>query len=127
MAGVNGSLGIDELSSGTRQILLYAALYVAPVAPQAILIEEPDAGIHPSRQATLVDLLRSISRRSMVIATTHSPVFVSRLSSSDEVKALLLTDAGVGIESLAEVIRSNRWLQAFGDTGEAFERGVRED
>ncbi len=127
MAAVKGPLGIDELSSGTRQILLLAALYVAPVAPQLVLLEEPEAGLHPSRQAALVDLLRSISERSMVIATTHSPVFVSRLSSTSEVRALSLTDNGPRIDTLADVIRTNRWLQAFGDTGEAFERGVREN
>lgn len=125
MAGVDAGLRLDELSSGTRQILLYAALYAAPITPRVVLVEEPDAGVHPGGHAALVHLLRSLSQKCIVIATTHSPSFVARLSAADEVKAMAPTDGGPRIDALADVIRSKRWLQEFDDTGEAFARGTR--
>jgi predicted ATPase len=125
--GAAGGLRLDEISSGTRQILLYAALYVAPVTPRAVLIEEPDAGIHPGGQAALVHLLRSLAEKCVVVATTHSPAFVARLSAADEVKAMSPTDDGPRVDALAQVIRGQRWLQSFDDIGEAFARGTRKD
>lgn len=113
---------MDELSSGSRQILLYAALYSIPSPPAVVLAEEPDAGLHPSRHAPLVHLLRSLSRRCTVIATTHSPAFVDRLSASDEVLAISRAGGETRIARLSDLVRENRWLREL-TAGEAFERG----
>lgn len=108
------TLDLDELSSGTRQMLLLGALHVLDNPPTAILLEEPDGGIHPGAQPALRDLLRSLATRSTVMVTTHSPSFVNLLDFEKEVVALEPTGDGTRVRSLAEAVRSRTWLKAFG-------------
>lgn len=115
------TLELDELSSGTRQMLLLGALHVLGDPPTAILLEEPDGGIHPGAQPALRDLLRSLATRSTVIVTTHSPSFVNLLDFEKEVVALEITDDGTRVRSLAEAVQSRAWLRSFGPD-EAFLR-----
>ncbi|MEK6608604.1 MAG: AAA family ATPase [Myxococcota bacterium] len=124
--GVAEPLRVDEISAGTRQMLLLAALYVHETPPAVLLLEEPDGGVHPGALSALVDLLRSLSAKMTVIVTTHSPALVARLDAEKEVRALDRTDEGVRVRTLAEALRSSGWLQAFGSTAEAFERRASE-
>ncbi len=43
-------------------------------------IEEPETFLHPSAQRRLARLLRDFSKDTQILATTHSPLFVSRAS-----------------------------------------------
>ncbi len=115
-------LTLDELSAGTRQSLLLAALYVHPSPPIAVLLEEPDAGVHPSIHAVLVDMLRSLSTRSTIVLTTHSPSFVALLDPEREVVALAREGVATTARPFSEAIRSSRWLKQFGSPAEAFAR-----
>jgi predicted ATPase len=124
--GVSGRLGIDELSAGLRQMLVLAAVYLQEPPPTALLVEEPDGGIHPGALPALVDLLRSLAQRTTVIATTHSPALVARLDPDAEVLALLRDADGPRIRTLQEALHDRRWLDHFGSVAEAFERGATE-
>jgi predicted ATPase len=117
--GLPGALSLAELSSGTRQFLALGALYVMDVPPTAILIEEPDGGLHPGAQSTLRDLLRSLSQRSLVLVTTHSPSFVGLLDAEREVVVLERTPVGVRATSLRERVDESDWLRAFSDASDA--------
>lgn len=62
-----------NMSDGTlRAIGLLAAVYQRPT-PSLIVIEEPEATIHPGALGAVLDLLRHAARKMQVVITTHSP------------------------------------------------------
>ena len=62
-----------SMSDGTLRALgLLTAVY-QPAAPSLIVIEEPEATIHPGALGTVLDILRTASRKMQVVVTTHSP------------------------------------------------------
>ncbi len=62
-----------SMSDGTLRALgLLAAVYQRP-APSVLVIEEPEATIHPGALGAILDLMRHASRYMQVIVTTHSP------------------------------------------------------
>lgn len=80
-----------ELTDGTRVpaaqvsegLLYYLAFASIPyLAPSSILlVEEPENGLHPSRIATVIKMLREFGNKSgtQVILATHSPLVVNEL------------------------------------------------
>ena len=62
-----------NMSDGTLRALgLLAAVYQRPT-PSLLVIEEPEATIHPGAIGAILDLIRHASRQMQVIVTTHSP------------------------------------------------------
>lgn len=62
-----------NMSDGTlRAIGLLAAVFQRP-APSLIVVEEPEATIHPGALGAVLDLIRHASRNMQVVVTTHSP------------------------------------------------------
>lgn len=62
-----------SMSDGTLRIFgLLLAVFQRP-APSVLVIEEPEATIHPGALGTVLDLLRQASDESSVVVTTHSP------------------------------------------------------
>lgn len=62
-----------SMSDGTLRALgLLTAIYQRP-APTLMVIEEPEASIHPGALDAILDLLRHASRRVQLVVTTHSP------------------------------------------------------
>jgi predicted ATPase len=62
-----------NMSDGTlRAVGLLAAVYQQP-DPTLIVIEEPEATIHPGALRAILDLLLDASKRMQVVITTHSP------------------------------------------------------
>jgi len=124
--GLAGALRLRELSSGTRQLLMLAAIYVMKRPPAVLLVEEPDGGVHPGALPALADLLRSIATRTAVLCTTHGPAFVETLDPKREVLALTRTGEGVQLMPLAVALESQGWLRSFGNSSEAFRRSASE-
>lgn len=62
-----------NMSDGTLRVLgMLAAIFQRPV-PSLIVIEEPEATVHPGAIGSILDLLRHAGRGMQVVATTHSP------------------------------------------------------
>ena len=62
-----------SMSDGTlRAIGLLAAVFQRP-APSLLVVEEPEATIHPGALESVLDLLRHASKHMQVVITTHSP------------------------------------------------------
>jgi predicted ATPase len=62
-----------SMSDGTLRALgLLTAVYQRPL-PTVLVIEEPEATIHPGALGAILDLLRHASRHMQVVVTTHSP------------------------------------------------------
>lgn len=62
-----------NMSDGTLRALgLLMAVFQRP-SPSLLVIEEPEATIHPGALGAVLDLLRQASRTMQVVVTTHSP------------------------------------------------------
>ena len=62
-----------SMSEGTLRVLgLLLAVFQEPT-PSLILIEEPEASVHPGALSLVSDLIQIASDRTQVIVTTHSP------------------------------------------------------
>ncbi|MGD1277529.1 MAG: AAA family ATPase [Tepidisphaeraceae bacterium] len=73
--GVNKRLNFEafNMSDGTLRALgLLLAVYQRPT-PSLMVVEEPEATIHPGALGAILDVLRHASRRMQIVVTTHSP------------------------------------------------------
>ena len=71
-------VGPQEMSEGMLYWLAFAIL--EHLAPQnMLLIEEPENGLHPSRIAEVMHVLRDVSKRTQIIVATHSPLVINEL------------------------------------------------
>jgi predicted ATPase len=71
-----------QMSEGLLYWLAFAVLpHIDPTA--ILLIEEPENGLHPSRIAEVVKVLREVSRTMQVIIATHSPLVINELQPSE--------------------------------------------
>ena len=62
-----------SMSDGTLRVLgLITAVFQRPT-PSLVVIEEPEASIHPGALGAILDVLRLASRSMQVVVTTHSP------------------------------------------------------
>ena len=62
-----------SMSDGTLRVLgLIAAVFQRPT-PSLLVIEEPEASVHPGAVGSILDVLRQAGRSMQVVVTTHSP------------------------------------------------------
>lgn len=64
-------LGFNQLSAGTFQMLALT-FYMLSNTYDALLLEEPDAGLHHTLLVTLMELIKSQSKHCQILLATHS-------------------------------------------------------
>ena len=78
--GLLRPLEAAELSDGTlRYVLLCAALF-SPRLPPLLVLNEPEASLHPQLLAPLARLTAAVSRRTQVWVIAHAPALVEALA-----------------------------------------------
>lgn len=77
-------ISATRLSDGTLRYLCLLAIVLHPAPPPLVAIEEPELGLHPDLLPTVSDLLRSASKRTQIVVTTHSDVLVDSLTDVPE-------------------------------------------
>lgn len=77
------SIPVWNMSDGTIRLLGYLATIYSPVMPPLICIEEPENYVHPRLLELIVDLIKTISQKTQVLVTTHSPYLVDFLKPED--------------------------------------------
>lgn len=117
----------DHLSEGLLYFLGFAA--IQHVEPSSILlVEEPENGLHPSRVADVVRILREISATTQVILATHSPLVVNELN-ADEVTVVTRTpEKGTQTLRLADTphFAERSKVYALGELWLSYANGVNE-
>ena len=73
---------LASASDGTLRFLGYLAAFLGPNPSSFYFFEELENGIHPSRLGLLLDLIEHQVKEKgiQVVATTHSPELLARLS-----------------------------------------------
>ncbi|MDF8265212.1 AAA family ATPase [Luteipulveratus flavus] len=76
---------VEELSSGERQALIIISRVMrAGSGHTLVLIDEPDAYLHPHLSQRLIDALsQAVGQNGQLIAATHSPSILDRLPASN--------------------------------------------
>jgi energy-coupling factor transporter ATP-binding protein EcfA2 len=74
-----------NMSEGTLRVLGFLLAAYQPVLPSVLVIEEPEANIHPAAAEVVTSVLMDVSRRSQVLVTTHSPEVLDYDDVSDDV------------------------------------------
>ena len=101
--------GANDLSDGTIRFLALTTLFMQPVLPQTIIIDEPELGLHPSAIAKLAGLIKSVAAKGcQVIAATQSTDLISHFEPED-----ILTVDQINGESVFERLSSDTladWL-----------------
>ena len=89
--------------------------------PSAVLIDEPELGLHPAAITLIAELLRSTSKRSQVIVSTQSVTLVNQLS-PEEVVVVEHKDDTSSFQRLTED-QLKDWIGDYG-LGELWEKNL---
>ncbi len=74
-----------HLSDGSIRFLCLATALLQPEPPSAIVIDEPELGLHPLAISIVAELVRSAAVRTQIIVATQSPLFLDEFSVNDVV------------------------------------------
>ena len=72
-----------QLSDGTLRLICLAAALLQPDPPLAVVIDEPELGLHPDAVRLLAESIRDAADKTQVIIATHSPLLVDRFDPKD--------------------------------------------
>lgn len=72
-----------HLSDGALRFIALAACLLQPNPPNAIIIDEPELGLHPEAIEMFADLVKNRMQKSQVIIATQSPTLVDMFSPED--------------------------------------------
>ncbi|MCE1245316.1 MAG: AAA family ATPase, partial [Firmicutes bacterium] len=110
----------SHLSDGTLRFICLTAALLQPDAPSAIIIDEPELGLHPYAIDILSEIIQAESKRMQIIVSTQSPalvdcfepedvIVVNRVGSSSVFHRLKRTDLDLWLEdySLGDLWRKN--------------------
>ena len=70
--GIHRTLDARELSDGTLRFLCLAAALLTPRPPGLLVLNEPEASLHPALLPALAGLIATASSRCQVLLTTHA-------------------------------------------------------
>ncbi|WP_062230173.1 AAA family ATPase [Aureimonas sp. N4] len=77
--GLLRPLGPTELSDGTLRFLLLVAALLSPRPPELMVLNEPEASLHPSLMPPLAHLLKTAARQTQIVLVSHSAALIAAL------------------------------------------------
>lgn len=101
--GLLRPLVASELSDGTLRYLLLAAALLSPRPPELMILNEPEASLHPDLLDPLARLLTKASERCQIIVVSHAARLVTALERHAESTSIeLRKELGETIVSQAD-------------------------
>jgi predicted ATPase len=77
------SMELWELSDGMLRFLCLTSALLNPVPPPLVVVDEPEAGLHPKLMPVIADMIKTAAERTQVLVTTHSPDLLNRFGIDD--------------------------------------------
>ena len=106
--GLLRPLGASELSDGTLRYLLLVAALLSPRPPELMILNEPEASLHPSLLDALARLLMKTAYQCQIVVVSHSDRLVEALAQDQRaVRVLLEKELG---ETKASETPGPRWV-----------------
>ena len=76
-----------HLSDGSMRFICLATALLQPNPPSAIIIDEPELGLHPIAIAILAELIQAAAKRTQIIVATQSPALIDLFGIEDVIVA----------------------------------------
>ncbi|MCU0499353.1 MAG: AAA family ATPase [Anaerolineae bacterium] len=111
----------SALSDGTLRFICLAVLLMQPELPSAVIIDEPELGLHPYALVLLASLLKSAATRTQVIVSTQSVPLVNQF----DPEQVIVVDREEGASIFKRLSSENLedWLEDYG-VGELWEKNL---
>lgn len=113
----------SELSDGTLRFILLATVLLQPeeYMPSAIIVDEPELGLHPYAINVLAELIKSASHEHQLIISTQSVELVNQF----EVEDLIVVDKQQGASTFRRLEQDSfqEWLQDY-SLGELWKKNL---
>lgn len=104
--------GPTDLSDGTVRFIALTTLFLQPVPPKVIIIDEPELGLHPLAIQKLAGLIKSVaSRGTQVIIATQSADLITNFDAEDVITVNQTEGASVMKRLEAESLEA--WLEDY--------------
>lgn len=110
-----------HLSDGTLRFIALATLFLQPVLPKTIILDEPELGLHPFAISKLAGMIKKASVQSQIIVATQSVNFVNEFSADDIIVANRDNNQTVFKRQSEESLKT--WLEDY-SIGELWEKNV---
>lgn len=105
--GLLRPLRAAELSDGTLRYLLLVAALLSPRPPELMVLNEPEASLHPSLMAPLAGLLTLASHRCQIVLVSHNADLLKALRDEGDCREIRL-EKSLGETSMPDV-EAPRW------------------
>lgn len=89
--GLLRPLSVAELSEGTLRYLLLVAALLSPRPPPLLVLNEPEASLHPDLIAPLARLIGVAAEGSQIVVVSHAPLLVDALGDLAEARRFTLS------------------------------------
>lgn len=110
-----------HLSDGTLRMMCLITLLLQPNAPDTILIDEPELGLHPYAITVLASLMKNFSLSKQLIVSTQSVTLINHFESKD----IIVADKEKGASNFRrlEVDELKDWIEDY-SLGEIWEKNI---
>lgn len=117
------TMGAHLTSDGSLRLFALMTLLKTPpeLLPRAILLDEPELGLHPAAIAIIGGMIRSLAHHRQVIVATQSPLLVDEFG-LDEIQVLDLEDGQTRVHTIAPE-GYGEWLEEY-STGELWRKNL---
>ena len=121
--GMDKTIGAHLTSDGSLRFFALVTLLNLPpeMLPDALLLDEPELGLHPAAVALIGDMIKALAEERQVIAATQSPLLVDAFD-IDDILVLELQDGKTNIHRCDEN-RYREWLKGY-TTGELWQKNI---
>lgn len=104
--------GPTDLSDGTVRFIALTTLFLQPMPPKVIIIDEPELGLHPLAIQKLAGLIKSVaSRGTQVIIATQSADLITNFNAEDVITVNQIEGVSVMERLKPESLES--WLEDY--------------
>jgi energy-coupling factor transporter ATP-binding protein EcfA2 len=100
---------LKELGSGVEQLLLVAVACESQVDHRMVIVDEPEIGIHPTAQRTLMKHLRRWAEKRQIIVVTHSATIIEPSEAHPGERVYVVRENDDAGGSVVEECDSNFW------------------
>ena len=110
-----------HLSDGTLRMICLTTLLLQPNPPSAIIIDEPELGLHPSAINILSGLIQSASEKTQILISTQSVTFINNFMPEDIIVVERRNNQSEFKRLDSEKLED--WLEEYG-LGEIWEKNI---
>jgi len=110
-----------HFSDGTIRFICLATALLQPEPPSAIVIDEPELGLHPYAIEILAELIQAASKKTQVIVSTQSPHLIDNFKPAEII--IVNRENGASTFKRLDEKELSHWLQEY-SLGELWRKNI---